>query len=124
DWRVVLQAGPQVLSVPVGAGLTAAAGALATFLERGGWIAWGAVPTDRPIGEQPSRLWRHLSGQWCELVQAGCDPLLLRRQALITPVCGLALHDEVLARHAFSLAQAVAERLEDQVTGVRLSVGA
>ena len=124
DWRVVLQAGPQVLSLPVDAGIASSAGALATFLERGGTVAWGAVPTGGPLGEQPARLWRHLSDQWCELVQAGCDPVLLRRQALITPVCGLALHDEVVAEHAFTLSRRIAERLHDQVTGVRLSVGA
>ncbi|MCU1353956.1 MAG: hypothetical protein JWM05_3165 [Acidimicrobiales bacterium] len=124
DWRVVLQAGPQVLSLPVDAGIAASAGALAGFLERGGIVAWGAVPTDGPLGEQPSRLWRHLSDQWCALVQAGCDPVLLRRQAIITPVCGLALHDEVLAEHVFTLSGRIAERLHDQITGIRLSVGA
>ncbi|MCU1453672.1 MAG: hypothetical protein JWN46_1818 [Acidimicrobiales bacterium] len=124
DWRVVLQAGPQILSLPVGAGIEPSAAALAAFLERGGTVAWGAVPTEGPLGEQPSRLWRRLSDQWCELVQAGCDPVLLRRQAMITPVCGLALHDEVLAEHAFTLSRRIAERLHDQVTGIRLSVGA
>lgn len=124
DWRLVLQAGPGVLSVPVGADVTGSAGALGAFLERGGRVAWGAVPTDGPMGEQPARFWRQLSAQWCELVQNGCDPVLLRRQALVTPVCGLALHDEVQADHVFSLCRSLAERIHDQVTGIRLSVGA
>ncbi|HRW37669.1 MAG: hypothetical protein KDB04_08340 [Acidimicrobiales bacterium] len=124
DWRLVLQAGPGVLSVPVGADVTGSAGAIGSFLERGGRIAWGAVPTDGPVGEQPARFWRQLSAQWCELVQNGCDPVLLRRQALVTPVCGLALHDEAQADHVFSLCRSLAERIHDQVTGIRLSVGA
>ncbi|MCB1040358.1 MAG: hypothetical protein R2701_04935 [Acidimicrobiales bacterium] len=124
DWRLVLQAGPGVVSMPVGADVTGSAGALGSFLERGGWVAWGAVPTDGPMGEQPARFWRLLSAQWCELVQNGCDPVLLRRQALVTPVCGLALHDEVQADHVFSLCRSLAERIHDQVTGIRLSVGA
>ena len=124
DWRLVLQAGPQVLSMPVGADVTASAGAIGSFLERGGWIAWGAVPTDGPMGEKPSRFWRQLSAQWCELVQNGCDPVLLRRQALVTPVCGLAMHDEVQADHVFGLCRALSEKIHDQVTGIRLSVGA
>ncbi len=124
DWRLLLQAGPHLLSLPVGADVTGSAGALGTFLERGGWVAWGAVNTDGPLGESPSRSWRQLSSQWCELVQSGCDPVLLRRQALVTPVCGLALHDEVQADHVFDLTRRLAERIHDQVMGIRLSVGA
>ncbi len=124
DWRLVMQAGPQLLSLPVGADVTGSAGALGTFLERGGWVAWGAVATDGPLGEQPSRSWRQLSAQWCELVQSGCDPVLLRRQALVTPVCGLALHGEVQTEHVFALTRRLAERVHDQVMGIRLSVGA
>jgi hypothetical protein len=124
DWRLIMQAGPSVLSMPVGAEVTASAGALGTFLERGGWVAWGAVPTDGPLGEQNARYWRQLSAQWCELVQNGCDPVLLRRHALVTPVCGLALHDEVQADHVFTLVRELAEKIHDQVMGIRLSVGA
>jgi hypothetical protein len=100
------------------------AGALGSFLERGGWVAWGAVPTDGPLGETNARYWRQLSAQWCELVQNGCDPVLLRRQALVSPVCGSALHDEVQADHVFTLSRELAEKIHDQVTGIRLSVGA
>ena len=124
DWRLITQAGPRVLSMPVGAEVTASAGALSAFLERGGWVAWGAVPTDGPLGETNARYWRQLSAQWCELVQNGCDPVLLRRQALVTPVCGLALHDVTQAEHVFVLARELSEKIHDQVTGIRLSVGA
>jgi len=124
DWRLVLQAGPDLLSLPVGADVAGSVGDVSAFLERGGWIAWGAVATDGPLGEQPSRSWRQLSAQWCELVQQGCDPVLLRRQALVTPVCGLALHDEAQADHVFSITRRLAEKIHDQVMGVRLSVGA
>ena len=124
DWRLIMQAGPALLSMPVGADVTGSAGALGSFLERGGWVAWGAVPTDGPMGETNARYWRQLSAQWCELVQNGCDPVLLRRQALVTPVCGLALHDEVQAEHVFALSRELAEKIHDQVMGIRLSVGA
>ena len=124
DWRLVLQAGPNLMSMPVGADVTASAGPLGMFLERGGWVAWGAVSTDGPGGESHSWSWRLLSTQWCELVQAGCDPVLLRRQALVTPVCGLALHDEAQADHVFAMSRRLAEKIEDQVMGIRLSVGA
>lgn len=125
DWRLLMQAGPQILSLPTDGGIEHAAGALATFLERGGWVAWGAVPTDRPIGTTVERLWRHLSLLWCELVtQGGCDPVLLRTQAMITPACGLVHHGVPQAEQVLWFTNRLAERLHDQAIGVRLNVGA
>jgi hypothetical protein len=93
-------------------------------LDRGGWVAWGAVPTNRPVGNDPGRLWRSLSETWCELVQRGCDALSLREQALVTPECGLAGHDPVQAEHLLGLSVELAERVRHQSFGVRLSIGA
>ena len=124
DWRLVLQAGPQILSLPVGAGAVDHAGALAGFLESGGWIAWGAVPTDGPVGSSADRLWKHLSSEWCGMVSGGCDPVLLRERALVTPACGLARHGLSQATNVVSLTNQVARRLETQTLGLRLTVGA
>ena len=124
DWRVVLQAGPQILSLPLGSGAVEHTGALGAFLENGGRIAWGAVPTSGPLGSTPERLWQQLSAEWCSLTQSGCDPVLLREQALITPACGLALHTEDQADLVITLANQVARRLETQTHGMRLTVGA
>lgn len=124
DWRLALAAGPQILSLPTDSSVADHAGALGVHLDRGGWVAWGAVPTNRPIGSDPSRLWRALSETWCELVQRGCDALRLREQALVTPECGLAGHDPVQAEHLLSLSVELAERVRHQSFGVRLSIGA
>jgi len=125
DVKLLLQAGAQILSVPTDAEVTAAAGSLAGFLERGGWVAWGAVPTDRPIGSTVDRLWRQLSTLWCDLVtEGGCDPVRLRTQAMITPACGLYHHGVTQAEQVLGFTNRLAERLHDQAIGVRLSVGA
>ncbi len=125
DVKLLLQAGSQILSVPTDAEVTAAAGSLAGFLERGGWVAWGAVPTDRPIGSTVDRLWRQLSTLWCDLVtEGGCDPVRLRTQAMITPACGLYHHGVTQAEQVLGFTNRLAERLHDQAIGVRLSVGA
>jgi hypothetical protein len=124
DWKLLLQAGPQILSLPLDAGVEAAAGTLAGFLDRGGWLAWGAVPTDGPLGTTVERQWRRLSATWCELVQEGCDPVLLRTQAMITPVCGLALHGVPQAEQVLEFTGELAQRLHDQAIGVRLTIGA
>lgn len=125
DWRLLMQAGPQILSLPTDGGIELASGALATFLERGGWVAWGAVPTDRPIGTTVERMWRQLTLLWCDLVtQGGADPVLLRTQAMITPACGLVHHGVTQAEQVLWFTNRLAERLHDQAIGVRLGVGA
>lgn len=124
DWRVVLQSGPQILSLPVDTGAVDHAGALAGFLEAGGWIAWGAVPTDGPVGSSADRLWKQLSAEWCGLVRGGCDPVLVRERALVTPACGLARHGLPQVDHVVSLTNELARRIETQTLGLRLTIGA
>lgn len=121
---VALSAGPDVVGVDVhGRALQHAAG-LARFLDEGGFIAWGAVPTDRPIGEQPAAPWKALVELWCELSHRGCDPARLRQQALVTPACGLASHGVSQAERALMLARQLADRVFDQAAATRLTVGA
>jgi methionine synthase II (cobalamin-independent) len=119
DWSMVLRAGPALLSVPVEVATTLRAADLGPFLEDGGWVAWGAVPTDGPLGpldgddQRPSvaRLWRHLADRWHNLADGGVDPVLLRQRALVTPACGLARHDEAQAALALRLTAALGERI-------------
>lgn len=124
DWPSVLAAGPHVLSLPVSSELVSVAGYLARFLESGGIVAWGAVATDGPIPATAERPWRQLSDLWCQLVQRGCDPMMLRQQAWITPACGLGLHSEGVAQHVFGLVADIAYRVRTQSTALRLSLGA
>jgi hypothetical protein len=124
DWRLVLHAGPDLLSMPVDASVGDDAAGLSSFLDRGGWIAWGAVPTDRPLGDREDAHWRHLTSLWCDLSRNGCDPLLLRTQAILTPACGLALHRPEQVRPVHDLVRRVAERVQDQALAARMSAGA
>lgn len=127
DWGVALRAGPQVLSVPVDVAATLRAPDLGPFLERGGWIAWGAVPTGGPLGPVDgggvSRLWRALAARWHHLADGGVDPVLLRRRALVTPACGLARHDEAQAALALRLTAALGERVSAGTLGEQRRTG-
>ncbi len=124
DWGAVLQSGPQILSLPLASGAVEQVGAISAFLDRDGWVAWGAVPTVGPLGSAPDRLWHALSAEWSGLTEGGCDPVRLREQAMITPACGLATHGEEQAERVLSLTNQVARRLETQTYGMRLTVGA
>lgn len=124
DWPVVLAAGPQVLSLPVDAGAVDHPGAVADFLERGGRLAWGAVPTDRPLGETAEILWRRLVAEWDALVAEGCDPRALVGQAMITPACGLVGLDVAQAAHVLVLTSLLAQRVADRAAELEATLGA
>jgi hypothetical protein len=124
DWASVLAAGPQVLSLPATRDLADVGGYLHQFLEHGGWIAWGAIATDGPIGVTASRAWHQLSGLWCDLVQRGVDPVQLRRQSLVTPHCGLAMHSPTVAERVCRMVRDISGRVRDQATAARFVLGA
>ncbi|MEJ7846329.1 MAG: hypothetical protein WKF93_11860 [Acidimicrobiales bacterium] len=115
DWAAMLQAGPTLVSVPVEVARTLRAPDIGPFLERGGWVAWGAVPTDGPVagvdGHGAARLWRALGESWHALADGGVDPVLLRQRALITPACGLVRHDEAQVALALRLTTILAGRI-------------
>lgn len=89
DVATLTASGPKVLSLPARPSLVPYAGYLARFLDRGGAIAWGAVPTEGPIGAMAGRTTARLESLWDQLTERGCDPVQLRQQSLISPQCGL-----------------------------------
>ena len=124
DIATLLATGPTVLSVPALPSLLDAAGYLIRFLEDGGWVAWGAVPTGGPIVTTAERPWRQLSALWCQLVERGADPGMLRRQAIITPACGLATHSVPVAERVHRLCAELGRRVGDQAVASRFMLGA
>jgi methionine synthase II (cobalamin-independent) len=124
DRRLAFEAGPKVLAFEVRPDLVDDADVISRHLEADGWIAWGAVPTDRPVGESAEPLWRALVEVWCELTKRGCDPVRLRTNAIVTPACGLAGHGPSQAERALRLAHEMADRVHSQTVAARLTVGA
>jgi hypothetical protein len=124
DVRLALDAGPHVVHFDVGAIDLDDAVAISRFLDGGGWFAWGAIPTHRPVGEHALPLWKGLLETWCDLTRRGCDPARLRTQALIAPACGLAGHGESQAEHAMLLAREIGGRVHGHAAACKLAVGA
>ena len=119
-----LAAGPKILSLPVRQEVAESAGYLIRFMEDGGYIAWGVVPTSGPIVTSAERPWRQLCALWCELVQRGADPVMLRQQAIITPECGLSAHTPAVADRVHRFAAEVGSRVRDQALASRWVLGA
>lgn len=124
DVRLAFAAGPHLVHLDVDSLCFDDAIALCRFIDGGGFIAWGAVPTHGPIGEHPAPLWKNLVDVWCELTRRGCDPVRLRNQALVAPACGLAGHGPSQAERAMMLARELGNRVHDQAAATKLAVGA
>jgi hypothetical protein len=124
NWRVVVDAGPDIVSLPVALAGSLDPAALTALLRRGGWVAWGAVPTDTPVSDDVAFLWRRLLGVWSDFVRAGCPSHLLRERAIVTPACGLAGHGPSQADRALRLAAEVGRRVRGQAAGRRVTIGA
>lgn len=124
DRRMAIEAGPDIVGFPVVPSVLEDGVALGRFLDGGGWLAWGVVPTDGPLGPRPDHSWNELVSLWCDLTRAGCDPVALRTQALVTPACGLAGHSEDQAVRILEMCVEIGERVREQAVATRLSVGA
>ena len=111
DWTHLVAAGPQVISIPATRSILPAAAYLARWLENGGAIAWGVVPTDCPVGGA-DRYARDLRSLWRELAERGCSAELLERHAIFTPACGLAGHTIEQAEHIMELCHQVRDRIQ------------
>lgn len=86
---------------------------LAGFLERGGSLAWGIVPTlnDRALVESDDSLIAILDGYWSELMKRGIPRDVLFKSSLVTPACGTGLLEVNLADRIFALTSSVSKKL-------------
>lgn len=117
DMAMVLESGPSVLSLPASRSLIPLAGYLDRFLRNGGWIAWGAVATEGPIGVTSNRSWHQLASLWDDLVRHGLDRELLHRQCLLTPECGLGTHSTAVAERVCHSLHDVSRRVRAGAAG-------
>lgn len=123
DVATLLESGPQVLSLPVSSSVVSMVGYLERFLQHGGWIAWGAVATEGPIGVTSTRSWHQLSTLWCDLVQHGCDAERLRGQAILTPQCGLGAHSNAVAERVCHTLRDVSRSVRSTAAAARFMLG-
>jgi methionine synthase II (cobalamin-independent) len=88
---------------------------LKAFLERGGILAWGIVPTSEAvIKEEPNSLVKRLKEGVEALSKKGIEQTLLQR-AILTPSCGTASLSIPLAERVCQLTAEVSKRLRDSL---------
>jgi len=124
DWETIISSGVSMISAPADSGLVGWSELVGYLLDRGGWICWGAVPVDQPLGTSEEMLWRRLSGVWCDLAAAGVDPIQLRMQSMVSPADGLGHFGLSQAERVLGLVETLSTRVQRQTVGARLTVGA
>lgn len=111
DWAMLIESGADVInldSAGFGKHLLLYPEAVRQLLERGGAVAWGAVPTSEYTGsETVEGLWAALKSLLNELETMGFERSLLASQAVVTPACGLGSLDEEKARAILDLTAGV-----------------
>jgi hypothetical protein len=90
--------------------------AVGSHLERGGWIAWGIVPTSDPDlieGETVDTLFQRWQRQLEATEALGIRREALLRQSLISPSCGTGSLDAAHAVRVLSLTRDLSRRIRD-----------
>jgi len=86
--------------------------ALEAFLDRGGVLAWGIVPTLEFTGEETAEgLMERLEKAFAGLVEKGIGQEILRQRCLLTPSCGMGLMTVENAEKAMGLLAEISKRL-------------
>lgn len=114
DWPVLLKSGVDIVNFDAYQfldRLTLFPKEVKAFLENGGMLAWGIVPTDgRADRESAEGLWTRLSEGMERFQKAGIDGALLRERCILTPSCGMGSLDVPLSMKILALLSALSER--------------
>ncbi|MBI4788673.1 MAG: methionine synthase [Chloroflexi bacterium] len=119
DWSLLLQTSVDVISFDAysyAENLALFADDVRRFLDRGGALAWGIVPTveEHLARETTEHLVERLDAAAGLLIKKGIDRDLLYERALITPACGLGPLSVTGAEQALALTRRVSERVRER----------
>jgi methionine synthase II (cobalamin-independent) len=113
DWGLMVDTGADVLnldSAGFGEHLLLYPEKVRELIERGGAVAWGAVPTSEFKGDETARgLWDGLLKLLKELEAKGLPHDLLASQGLVTPACGMGSLNNAQAQAILDLTKGVSE---------------
>jgi len=118
EWSILVDAGADIVNFDAfGYGDTIAMypEAVKRLFDRGGALAWGAVPTSEAVrGQSVESLLALYEKHASALAATGLDRELVDRRALITPSCGTGSMDKEDAKRVFALTGALSAALRDK----------
>lgn len=113
DWTLLFSLPFDIVNIDVYhyfPSLLVCAGEFDSFLERGGALAWGLVPTtDEAWEETADRLFKRLAEYQDTLVRRGVNRERMKRRLLFTPSCGTGSLSVELAEKVYGLLGEVAD---------------
>ena len=114
DWSMIIETGPDIVSFDAFSYLDyffLYPGELRRFIEGGGTLAWGIVPTFGFTGrETVEALSERLQTGLAKLYALGLDPGQVARQSLLTPACGMGTMESAAADRVLDLLRGLSSR--------------
>jgi hypothetical protein len=116
DWSMIFEVGPDIVSFDAFSYLDyflLYPSELRHFMETGGAIAWGIVPTFGFTGRETiDDLSRRLQEGLGKIYALGLDPELVARRSLLTPACGMGTMEPASAERVLTLLRGLSERAQ------------
>jgi hypothetical protein len=116
DWEMLLEAGPDIINFDAyeySEYFLLYPEAITRFLEAGGLIAWGIVPTSSWKGEETIQdLEVRLKDSFMQLSKRKIDPELVAQRSLLTPACGMGTMTPETAENALRLLSGLAVEIK------------
>jgi len=122
DWPMIMEVGLDIINFDAFTYLSSFVlypKELKEYLERGGAVAWGIVPTNEEAlgGSTAADLAERLGAALDELVKEGIQPDMLYQRSLVTPSCGVGSLSGVGARRAYEVTHDVSTLLRARFGG-------
>ena len=118
EWSILIDAGVDIVNFDAfeyGETIAIYADGVKPFLERGGMLAWGVVPTSKAIQEQSvETMVAHFEKMMDNLVSKGVDKQLIIEQAIVTPSCGAGTMDPDDAEKVFEITDLLSIAMQEK----------
>jgi hypothetical protein len=115
EWPILIDAGVNIISFDAyeyGDTIRYYPEQIKRFLEAGGVLAWGIVPTSEKIGQEtPDSLVKKLEEKVQNLASKGIDQDLIWEQCLLTPSCGTGSLSVELSEKVFRYLSEISRRV-------------
>ncbi|GAB4275197.1 uroporphyrinogen decarboxylase/cobalamine-independent methonine synthase family protein [Thermincola ferriacetica] len=114
DWTILMESNLEIISFDAYeyfVSLASYSSELKQYMDRGGILAWGIVPTSEKLYQESAETLASLLGERLQALEGkGLDRDILLRQSLITPSCGTGLLTEELANKVYDITVQVSEK--------------